>query len=99
MTLEEVFGEGHTIACTREPVRHVMLLEETSERPAGYYFLEEAEVEVAAVRRRIDETQLGRRVSVRDLLAWRSTPWFPAVDHCWCSRCGDMRQFRKTATD
>jgi hypothetical protein len=99
VTLEEIFEQGHRIACSRNPVRHVMLLEETEERPAGYYFLEEEEVEVAAVRKRVDETQLGRRVSVRDLLKWRSTPWFPASDHCWCEQCTGTRQFRSTLTD
>lgn len=98
-TLEDIFDDKHTLACTRAPVKHVMLVEKTDDRPAGYYFVSVEEIEAAAVSKTIAFSNLGRRVGLKDLLAWSNLDWYPAVDHCWCDRCQSGRQFRSTLSD
>ena len=98
-TLEEIFDGGHTLACTRDNIRHVMLVEKSADRPAGYYFISEEEIEAAQVTLDVAHRQLGRRVTLKDLLGWSELKWYPAVDHCWCEPCKTARQFRSTMTD
>ena len=94
--LEGIFDAGHTLACTRAPVKHVMLVEEAEDRPAGHYFVSEEEIEIASVAQVVSFRNLGRRVRLKDLLTWASLTWYPAVDNCWCDPCKGARQLRST---
>lgn len=73
-----------------------MLVEERDERPTGYYFVSDEEVEAASVAGEIAFQDVGRRVTVKDLLSWGDVAWYPAVDHCWCDGCKGARQMRST---
>lgn len=96
MDLEKVFGLGHQVAQSRNPVQHVIRWQGGDLWPEGFYTVDHEVLPMLAVRKEVNPGDLLKRLDDEDVSAFS---WAPDVSLCWCDACGSARRVSKTRLD
>jgi hypothetical protein len=95
MKLDEIFGQGHRVAYTAGPMRHVVKAAKDG-TDEGLWVISEDAMETVAYRKKVAVEDLAGTLSDDDKA---SGDWNVDDSFCWCDECSSSRKMLETQCD
>ncbi len=91
-TLEQLFGDGHRLVRSKDPLRHMTQCPNASGEEGPWWIKAEA-VPAVAMRHMVEEEDLAGQL---DEAAAKQEVWRVQEDLCWCTKCTMNRKLLET---